>query len=183
LEIQLSRGKGWCPINRFNHATILCLFQSRTWISNVICHGCFCVQWVQLRWEVIVRYIDIGEIEPSLFKVSFHNKVKEHSFISSFHLTVTVSSPLMNITTIIIFDSTWHHTVYLWELSSTYLRTWDIFIYHLQLFIIFNMFHKRLPSQYNIENPQPSSPRLENTYHLVISSYNSPSTFMNNLRL
>jgi hypothetical protein len=55
---------------------------------------------------MVVRYIDIGEIEPSLFKVSFHNKVKEHSFISSFHLTVTVSSPLMNITTIIIFDST-----------------------------------------------------------------------------
>jgi hypothetical protein len=45
----------------------------------------------------MLRYIDIGEIEPSLFKVSFHNKVKEHSFISFFHLTVTVSSPLKNI--------------------------------------------------------------------------------------
>ena len=155
LKIQLSRGKGGCPINRFNHATCLCLFQARNWISNVICRGLFWVQWIKLRWEVIVRFVDIGGIEPS--KVSFHNNVKEHSFISFFHLTVTISSPLMNITTIIIFDSTWHHTVYLWELSSTYLRTWDIFIYHLQLFIIFHMLHKRLPSQYNIENSQPSS--------------------------
>ena len=30
------------------------LSQARTWISNVICHGLFCVQWVQLRWEAIV---------------------------------------------------------------------------------------------------------------------------------
>jgi hypothetical protein len=34
-----------------------------TWISNVICHSLFCVQWVQLKWEVIVRFIDIGGID------------------------------------------------------------------------------------------------------------------------
>jgi hypothetical protein len=34
--------------------TFFSLSQARTWISNVICHGLFCVQWVQLRWEVIV---------------------------------------------------------------------------------------------------------------------------------
>ena len=57
LEIQLSRGGVWNPINGFNPTTFLCLSQTRTWISNVICHGLFCVQWVQLRQEVIV---DIG---------------------------------------------------------------------------------------------------------------------------
>jgi hypothetical protein len=34
-------------------------FPSRTWISNVICHGLFCVL---LRWEVIVCFVDIGVI-------------------------------------------------------------------------------------------------------------------------
>jgi len=32
----------------------------RTWISNIICHGLFCVQ---LRWEVIVCFVDIGGID------------------------------------------------------------------------------------------------------------------------
>ena len=31
-------------------------------LSDVICRGIFCVQWVQLRWEVVVRFVDIGEI-------------------------------------------------------------------------------------------------------------------------
>ena len=35
---------------------------SQDWISNVICRGLFCVQWVQLRWEVIVHFVDIGRI-------------------------------------------------------------------------------------------------------------------------
>ena len=34
--------------------------QARTWICNVICCGLFFVQRVQLRWEVIVRFVDIG---------------------------------------------------------------------------------------------------------------------------
>ena len=49
-EIQLSRGESWGPIKRFNPATFLCLFRS-------ICRGLF---YVQLRSEVIVRFVDIG---------------------------------------------------------------------------------------------------------------------------
>jgi hypothetical protein len=30
---------------RFNSATVLCLSKTRIWISNVICHGFFLVQW------------------------------------------------------------------------------------------------------------------------------------------
>ena len=44
LEIQLSRGKGWDPINQFNLSTSLCLSKARTWISNVISQGIFYVQ-------------------------------------------------------------------------------------------------------------------------------------------
>ena len=36
LEIQLSRGQGWDPINWFNPTTFLCLSQARAWISNAI---------------------------------------------------------------------------------------------------------------------------------------------------
>ena len=41
-------------------ATFVCLSQARTWISNVICRGLFLVQWVELRWEVIVRLVDVN---------------------------------------------------------------------------------------------------------------------------
>jgi hypothetical protein len=50
------------PINRCNPATFLCLSQARIWISKVICSGLICVQWVQLGWEVIVCFVDIGGI-------------------------------------------------------------------------------------------------------------------------
>jgi len=35
--VQLSRRVCWDPISRFNLATILCLFQARTWIAKVTC--------------------------------------------------------------------------------------------------------------------------------------------------
>ena len=56
----LSRWEGWDPINWLNPATFLCPSQVRTWISNIICHGLFSVQ---LRWEVVVHFVDIGEID------------------------------------------------------------------------------------------------------------------------
>jgi hypothetical protein len=59
LEIQLSREEDWDPINWFDPTTFLCLSEARTWISNVICRGFVCVQWIQLRWEVIFRFIYI----------------------------------------------------------------------------------------------------------------------------
>jgi hypothetical protein len=59
--IHFSRGGD--PINWFNNATFLCLSQDKTWISNVIWHGLFCVLWVQLKWEMIVRFVDICGID------------------------------------------------------------------------------------------------------------------------
>jgi hypothetical protein len=32
-------------------------------IANTKREGWGCVQWIQLRWEVIVRFVDIGEID------------------------------------------------------------------------------------------------------------------------
>ena len=40
--------KGSDLINQFISATLLCLFQTRTWISNTICLGLFCVQWFKV---------------------------------------------------------------------------------------------------------------------------------------
>jgi hypothetical protein len=43
----------------------LCAYpsQARTWLSNGIYHGPLCVQWAQLRGEVIIRLSDIVEID------------------------------------------------------------------------------------------------------------------------
>ena len=60
LEIRFSRGEGWVPINP---ATFLCLSQARTRISDRICCCLFCIQWVQLRWEVFVCFADISGID------------------------------------------------------------------------------------------------------------------------
>ena len=53
-----SRDEGCDAINLFN-VTFVCLFHVRSWIFNVMSWS-FCVQ---LRWEVIVRFVDIGEID------------------------------------------------------------------------------------------------------------------------
>ena len=42
--------------------TFLYLPQSRTWILNVVRHGLFVFLFSELRWEVIVRFVDIGGI-------------------------------------------------------------------------------------------------------------------------
>jgi hypothetical protein len=51
--------EGWDPINLFNPSPCLCLSQARIWIFNV-CRGLF---WIQLRWEAIVHFVDIGKID------------------------------------------------------------------------------------------------------------------------
>ena len=53
LEVKLSRWEDVDPINRFNPATLLCLFQ-----ADGICRGLFSVQWV----KVVVPFVDISGI-------------------------------------------------------------------------------------------------------------------------
>ena len=48
----------WNSINQFNPATFMCLSQARTWISKVISHGLFCVQWFEVRGDC--GFVDIG---------------------------------------------------------------------------------------------------------------------------
>ena len=78
IEIQLSRGEDWDPVikrgglrSSYQEGRIeipvtcltltqCCLFQSTTWISNIICHGLFVFS--ELRWEAHVRFVDIGGI-------------------------------------------------------------------------------------------------------------------------
>ena len=70
LEIQLSRGEGLDSITQFNPATFLYLSQARTWISNIIFRLFFLpFLFTELRWEVIVHFVDIGGI------VDHHSRV------------------------------------------------------------------------------------------------------------
>ena len=48
------KGRGLNSINRCNPSTLLCLSQGRTSIFNIICR-----EW---RWEVNVRFVDVGII-------------------------------------------------------------------------------------------------------------------------
>ena len=61
LEIQLLRMGDCDPTNRFNPATFVCL--SQVSYPNVIFCGLFYLQWVQSRWEVILRFVEVGGID------------------------------------------------------------------------------------------------------------------------
>ena len=75
LEIQLSRREGWDPING--------LIMSNCCGCSKPGHGfptsqvlvLFYVQWVQLRWEVIARFVDIG-------------KMNEHEYVPFVVITI-----------------------------------------------------------------------------------------------
>jgi len=61
--------------NRFNTTTVLCLSQTRTWISNTICRGFFVFN--ELRSEVIVHFVDIGGIvDHQCINIFFMNLLK-----------------------------------------------------------------------------------------------------------
>jgi hypothetical protein len=61
LEIKLSRRKGWDPINWFKNVKYLCLSQAITWNCKVKCSGL--IVFSELRWEVIVCFVDIVGID------------------------------------------------------------------------------------------------------------------------
>ena len=75
----------WDSINWFNPTTCVCLFQARTWISNVIYRGLFLVQWI----KVIIHSIDIADIDDhhwlsfifTIFAFNFLFFLISHSFI------------------------------------------------------------------------------------------------------
>ena len=82
---QLSRGGCWDPIIRFNPVTFVCLSQTRTCISSIICRGLFLVLSA-LRWEVIFRFVDIGRIVDHrclnfFIKRFWHDKANKYSRI------------------------------------------------------------------------------------------------------
>ena len=73
-EIQLSRGEGWDPINRFNPAILLCQDKARKWISNVICRGIFVFSELNLAFGV--PFVDSDVIvDHHCLHLSSHNGV------------------------------------------------------------------------------------------------------------
>ena len=57
----IKREMVWDPINMFYTATFWCLSQTRTWISNAICHGLFVFN--DLRWQMVVHFVDNGGVD------------------------------------------------------------------------------------------------------------------------
>jgi len=76
LEIQLSRGEGWYPINQLNPAIFLCLSQARTRISNVKWHGHIYVLWLEMRSDRLFCWY-WRNCWISMFQLSFHNKFSQ----------------------------------------------------------------------------------------------------------
>ena len=64
--VGLPRGEDWDP---FNHH-MLCLYQARVWIFNVMGREMF-VQWVEVMVDSSCC-LYLANFLPSLFKVSFH---------------------------------------------------------------------------------------------------------------
>ena len=84
FEIQLSRRQDWDPINRFNPATCLCLFQARNLISNAICRGLFFVCSVSYgeRWLLALLILVV------LFAITVHtvfSKICIHFLIGAYY--------------------------------------------------------------------------------------------------
>jgi hypothetical protein len=61
-KMSISRGDGWDSINRFSPPFVVpVLNHDRDIQRHTPCF--FCILWVQLRWELIVRFVDIGGID------------------------------------------------------------------------------------------------------------------------
>ena len=88
LETQLSRAHCWDTINPFYPATLLCLSQARASVFDVICRGRLWVQWVQLRWEVILHFADICGIDDHHCLAFLSQSVRMHILIVTYsHVT------------------------------------------------------------------------------------------------
>ena len=61
---------------RFNPATCLCLSENWTYIFNAICRDLFVLNG--FRREVIIRFVDIGEIVDYDYKYMFFNNKKSN---------------------------------------------------------------------------------------------------------
>jgi len=76
LEIQLSRGKCWDPIKRFNPTTYLCLSQGRTCIFNAISWSFLMLhdwKWdVGYSWLILIEFFTFT-VETMLLHVSYIN--------------------------------------------------------------------------------------------------------------
>jgi hypothetical protein len=79
--------EGWDRINWFNPVSLLCLFQARTCISNIICRGIFSCS-IGLRWEVIVRFVVICRIVD-------HHYLHFLFIITSIYTTTKINTAFM----------------------------------------------------------------------------------------
>jgi hypothetical protein len=81
-------GCGWDPINRFDPSTYLCLSETGSCISNVICRAMFYFQWVEVRGDCPF-YWYWWKCWPSLFKHSNHNQCVNISTVLAVNTSIT----------------------------------------------------------------------------------------------
>jgi hypothetical protein len=79
-------------IHRFNPATFVCLFQARTWISNVICHGFYVFsEFSSDDRGLIVLLIDIGGTDDHhCLNFLFKNEIKSTNLMQIQHQLKTI---------------------------------------------------------------------------------------------
>jgi len=86
-------------LNRFNPATFMCLSQGRTSMFNLIFRG-LCM-FRELRWEVIIRFVDIsGIVDHYCLHFFFHKTFAKNRCFFSEHwgvlLTITYNCKNVN---------------------------------------------------------------------------------------
>ena len=75
--IKSKGGVGLDPINHFNPATFLCLYQARTWIFDVIQkkimyrHGLSCIQLVKMKFKGDQLFILLALVQLLIISLNF----------------------------------------------------------------------------------------------------------------
>jgi len=82
------------------------LSQTRTWNSNIICSGLFCVQWVKVRGDCSFCWYWLN-CWPSLLKLSFHNLVAQQRFLGSSNWYFTWNIQILGDRYTIVWNFQW----------------------------------------------------------------------------
>jgi len=85
-KFNYQEGRVGIPLTSLTPQLFVCLSQTRTWISNVICSDLFYVQWVEERCDCSFSWY-WWNYWPSLFKLFFPQKCIVCSLCQEIHVT------------------------------------------------------------------------------------------------
>jgi hypothetical protein len=84
----ISRGEGCDPINWFNSNTCCVFPKTDLDFQRHMSWYILCSKFIELWWEVIVHFVDIGGIDDHQFKISFHNIMVLARIVSAMYMCV-----------------------------------------------------------------------------------------------